>query len=74
MSEPETIFHDASLVSAVRSLLERFGVTEARTLAEAVTLHLEHRRWAVWLPAAGSGWAAARPVSLRPPGPEMPML
>lgn len=74
MSEPDAASHDASLVSAVRALLEQFAVADASMVAEAVTLHRDHRRWAVWLPAAGGEWAAARPVSLRAPGPEVPML
>jgi hypothetical protein len=74
MNEAGAASNDAGLVSAVRGLLEQFGVADARTLAEAVTLHRDHPRWAVWLPAAGGRWAAVRPVGLRPPGSELPML
>ncbi len=62
------------LVSALRRVLEQFGVADQLAAAEAVALRSEHPGWAVWLPAAGNGWAAVRPLGLRPPGPEVPML
>jgi hypothetical protein len=74
MREPDTAPRDFDLVSAVRDLLEQYGVADGRTLAEAVMLQRDHPRWAIWLPAAGGWWAAVRPVGLRPSGPEMPML
>lgn len=75
MRKPDAASRGPSLVSAVRGLLEQFEVADARALAEAVTLHWDHPRWAVWLPAAGGGvWTAVRPVSARLPGPEMPMV
>ena len=74
VSELDAASYDVGLVLAVRGLLEQFGVGDARTLAETVMLHRDHPRWAVWLPAAGARWAAVRPVGLRPPGSELPML
>jgi hypothetical protein len=58
----------------VRDVLEQLGVTDALTLAEVAVLQQGHPRWAVWVPAAGGEWAAARPAGSRPPGPEVPML
>jgi hypothetical protein len=63
MREPDAASDDASLVSAVRGFAKQFGVADARTLAEAVTLHRDHARWAIWLPAADGGWAAVRPLA-----------
>jgi hypothetical protein len=53
---------------------EEIGVTDALTFAELVALYRDHPRWAVWLPAPGGQWAAARPAGSRPPGPEMPLI
>jgi hypothetical protein len=58
----------------VRDVLEQLGFTDALTLAEVAVLQQGHPRWAVWVPAAGGEWAAARPAGSRPPGPEVPML
>jgi hypothetical protein len=44
------------------------------TLAELAVLYRDHPRWAVWIPAAGGEWAAARPAGSRPPAPEVPMI
>lgn len=65
---------DESFVSAVSGILEQFCLPDVQSLAEAVLLNLNHPLWAVWLPAAGRGWVAARPAGSRPPGPEVPML
>lgn len=43
-------------------------------LGQAVLLMHEHPAWAIWLPTHGSGWTATRPVGVRPPGPDLPML
>lgn len=65
---------DTGLTFAVRDVLEQLGFTDALTLAEVAVLHQGHPRWAVWVPAAGGEWAAARPAGSRPPGPEVPIL
>jgi len=65
---------DEGFVSAVSGILEQFCLPDVQSLAEAVLLNLNHPLWAVWLPAAGRGWVAVRPVGSRPPGPELPML
>jgi hypothetical protein len=74
MEESDAASHDLGLVSAIHGVLEELGVTDALLLGEAVALCRDHPRWAVWLPAAGGGWAAVRPVGVRPPGPKIPML
>lgn len=65
---------DADLASVVRRALEQFAVADAAAIADAVALHRDHPRWAVWLPAGGCEWAAMRPASSRPPAPELPMV
>jgi hypothetical protein len=65
---------DPSLVSRARRLLETLGVPEALEIAEVVALYRDHPRWAVWLPAPGGQWAAARSASRHPPGPGMAMI
>ena len=65
---------DAGPVSGIRDVLERYGFTDAPTLAAVADLHRDHPRWAVWVPVADGEWAAARPAGSRPPGPEVPML
>ena len=47
MGGPGAASHDADLVSAVGGVLEKFGVTDALTLAEAVALYRDHPWWAV---------------------------
>jgi hypothetical protein len=74
MEEPAAGTGDTGLTSVVRDLLEQVGFTDALTLAELTVLQRDHPRWAVWTPAAGGEWAAARPAGSRPPGPEVPML
>lgn len=64
---------DAELVPLVCAL-EGLGVTDARAIAEVVALHRVHPQWAVWLPAPGGQWVAARPAGSRPPGPEVAMI
>jgi hypothetical protein len=65
---------DEPFVSAVGGILEQFCLPDVQSLAEAVLLNLNHPLWAVWLPAAGRGWVAARPAGSRPPSPEMQLL
>lgn len=73
MGEPDAAGRD-DLVTAIRRVLEQFGITDGLAAAEAVAVCWEHPKWAVWLPAAGDGWVAVRPAGSRPPGPELPML
>lgn len=48
---------------------------EARkAVAEIIALYRDFPAWAVWLPYRGRGWAAVRPASARPPGPDLPMV
>ncbi len=58
-------------------LLEALAGLDAeagRAVAEIIVLHREFPAWAVWLPYGGSSWAAVRPASARPPGPDLPMV
>ena len=49
--------------------------TEARSaISQLIVLHREFPAWAVWLPHEGRPWAAVRPASARPPGPDLPMI
>jgi hypothetical protein len=65
---------DTGPTPVIANLLERLGFTDALTLAEVAVLHRDHPRWAVWVPAAGGEWAAARPAGSRPSGPDVAML
>lgn len=65
---------DTGPTPVLANVLERLGFAAALALAEVAVLHRDHPRWAVWVPAAGAEWAAARPAGSRPPGPGVPML
>ena len=65
---------DTGPTPVIANVLERLGFAAALALAEVAVLHRDHPRWAVWVPAAGGEWAAARPAGSRPPGPDVPML
>ena len=65
---------DTGPTPVIANVLERLGFAAALALAEVAVLHRDHPRWAVWVPAAGGEWAAARPAASRPPGPDVPML
>lgn len=45
-----------------------------QAVAEIIVLYREFPAWAVWLPYRGRAWAAVRPASARPPGPDLPMV
>jgi len=48
---------------------------EARqAVAEIIVLRRDFPAWAVWPPFRGRAWAAVRPASARPPGPDLPMV
>ena len=48
---------------------------EARqATAEVIVLHRDFPAWAVWPAYRGRAWAAVRPASARPPGPDLPMV
>lgn len=58
-------------------VLETLAGLDAGTgqaVAEMIVLYREFPAWAVWLPFRGRGWAAVRPASARPPGPDLPMV
>jgi hypothetical protein len=74
MGEPGAGASDTGVTSVIRDLFEQLCFADAPTLAEVAVLHRDHPRWAIWVPAEGGEWAAARPAGLRPPGPEVPML
>jgi hypothetical protein len=74
MGEPGAGTSDTGLTSVIRAVLEQLRFADALALAEVAVLHRDHPRWAVWVPAAGGEWAAARPAGSRPPGPGVPML
>jgi hypothetical protein len=65
---------DTGPTPVIADVLERLGFAAALALAEVAVLHRDHQRWAVWVPAAGGEWAAARPAGSRPPGPDVAML
>jgi hypothetical protein len=46
----------------------------AKSVSDAAGLLRVHPHWAVWLPGSGGRWTAVRPLTSRPPGPELPML
>ena len=74
MGEPGGTSRDAGSASVAHGASGQSAATDAPAIAEAMALHRDHPRWAVWLPAEGKGWTALRPASSRPPGPEVPML
>jgi|HubBroStandDraft_2_1064218.scaffolds.fasta_scaffold1317810_1 hypothetical protein len=45
-----------------------------RVVVQVIALYREFPAWAVCLPHEGRPWAAVRPASAWPPGPEMPMI
>lgn len=58
-------------------LLEALAGLDAGTgqaAAEMIVLRREFPAWAVWPPYRGRAWAAVRPASARPPGPDLPMV
>jgi hypothetical protein len=54
--------------------LAGLDVEARRAVVQGIALYREFPAWAVWLPHGGRPWAAVRPASARPPGPEVPMI
>jgi hypothetical protein len=65
---------DAQALATLGEALDRLGAGSARRLAEVAVLVRAFPRWAVWVPAGGVTWTAARPAGSMPPGPEAPMV
>jgi hypothetical protein len=65
---------DAQALAALGEALERLGAGSTRRLTEVVVLVCAFPRWAIWVPAGGGTWTAARPAGSMPPGPEAPMV
>lgn len=58
----------------MREALTGLEPAARQTLAETVMLLRDHPLWAIWMPADRGDWAAARPASSRPPGPDQPLV
>jgi hypothetical protein len=54
--------------------LAGLGAEATQAIGEVIALYGEFPAWAVWLPYQGRAWAAVRPASPRPPGPDLPMV